>query len=183
MSGRTRTHTVLHYVSGQKNLTAHRFAASSNTARIPPCRRGISSVDISVNLSSPADAQLARCAAWSSMYSIISAMFCQNSVTISRRSQGDLVDGVSRQSVQRKRVECRQETRTGNTAVGYRRTGRKMLRRRSPRRNHRIGKSEDPSDPSDDHAYSPPMIQYSPKSNALVHWRQTLSTHCHRGQP
>ena len=96
----------------------------------------------------------------------------QNSVTISRRPQGDLVDGVSRQSVQRKRVECRQETRTGNTAVGYRRTGRKMLRRRGPRRNHRIGKSEDPSDPSDDHAYSPPMIQYSPKSNALVHWRQ-----------
>ena len=88
----------------------------------------------------------------------------QNSVTISRRPQGDLVDGVSRQSVQRKRVECRQETRTGNTAVGYRRTGRKMLRRRGPRRNHRIGKSEDPSDPSDDHAYSPPMIQYSPKS-------------------
>ena len=81
------------------------------------------------------------------------------------------------------RVECRQETRTGNTAVGYRRTGRKMLRRRGPRRNHRIGKSEDPSDPSDDHAYSPPMIQYSPKSNALVHWRQTLSTHCHRGHP
>ena len=107
----------------------------------------------------------------------------QNSVTISRRPQGDLVHGVSRQSVQRKRVECRQETRTGNTAVGYRRTGRKMLRRRGPRRNHRIGKSEDPSDPSDDHAYSPPMIQYSPKSNALVHWRQTLSTHCHRGQP
>ena len=54
---------------------------------------------------------------------------------------------------------------------------------KAPRRNHCIGKSEDPSDPSDDHAYSPQMILYSPKSNALVHWRQTLSTHCHRGQP
>ena len=81
MSGRTRTHTVLHYVSGQKNLTAHRFAASSNTARIPPSRRGTSSVDISVNVSSPADAQLARCAAWSSMYNIISAMFCRATQT------------------------------------------------------------------------------------------------------
>ena len=40
---------------------------------------------------------------------------------------------VSRQAVQRKRVECRQETRTGNTQVEYRRTGRKMFRRRGPK--------------------------------------------------
>ena len=57
----------------------------------------------------------------------------QYGMTIRRRPQSDLLHGMSRQSVERKGVERRQETLTGNTQVGYRRTGRKMFRRRGPK--------------------------------------------------
>ena len=77
MSGRTPTHKVLIYVSGQKTQKVHMLSASSSTALIPPSRRGISSADIRVSESSFAEAQFARCAAWSSTYNMSSAMFCR----------------------------------------------------------------------------------------------------------
>ena len=52
-------------------------STSSRAALIPPSRRGSSSADIRVIPSSSADAQFARCAAWSSTYSCSSAKFCR----------------------------------------------------------------------------------------------------------
>ena len=46
-------------------------------ALIPPSRWGRSSADIRAILSSSADAQFARCAAWSSTYNCSSAKFCR----------------------------------------------------------------------------------------------------------
>ena len=77
MSGRTPTHKVLIYVSGQKTQKVHTLSVSSRTALIPPSRRGSSSADIRVSESSFAEAQFARCAAWSSTYNMSSAMFCR----------------------------------------------------------------------------------------------------------
>ena len=50
-------------------------------ALIPPSRRGRSSADIRAILSSSADAQFARCAAWSSTYNCSSARFCRATQT------------------------------------------------------------------------------------------------------
>ena len=53
------------------------MSTSSIAALIPPSRRGRSSADIRAILSSSAEAQFARCAAWSSTYSCNSAIFCR----------------------------------------------------------------------------------------------------------
>ena len=76
LGGRTPTHKVLIYVSG------HKINFLSGVDLIygcsdPPSRRGRSSADIRAILSSPADAQLAICAAWSSTYNCSSAKFCR----------------------------------------------------------------------------------------------------------
>ena len=65
---------MCHY--GHKTNT-YKLSASSRAARIPSSRRGSNSADIRAISSLSADAQFARCAAWSSTYSCNSAKFCR----------------------------------------------------------------------------------------------------------
>ena len=76
LGDRTPTHKVLIYVSGHKT-SVYKVSTSSRAALIPPSRRGSNSADIRAISSSSADAQFARCVAWSSTYSCSSAKFCR----------------------------------------------------------------------------------------------------------